>query len=224
MSKAPQGADEESIKQLLWIVAALVILYAVLDIIAQILPPHYSPISQPESDLAVGPYGYIMTANFVNRGILSLIFVYALTKALKLTEGDGSRSRGGVFLLGMWGVGALLLAIFPTDVPNVPVSWHGAIHLVVAILAFLGGAFGTLLFSLRFGQNKILRNARGFALPIAVIAVVSVFATLGSQSIATGVGGLLERIFIGSVLLWMLLVSVYLARRLGKEPDQSKTP
>jgi len=33
-----------------------VVLYLVLDAIAQVLPPHYNPLSQAESDLAVGPY------------------------------------------------------------------------------------------------------------------------------------------------------------------------
>ena len=52
------------VRQLLVIVDALIILYVVLDVVAQVLPPHYSPISQAESLLAVGPYGYIMTVNF----------------------------------------------------------------------------------------------------------------------------------------------------------------
>lgn len=33
-------------------------LYVVIDVITQLLPPHYNPISQAESNLAVGPYGY----------------------------------------------------------------------------------------------------------------------------------------------------------------------
>jgi len=56
------------------IVDALIILYVVLDAIAQVLPPHYSPLSQAESLLAVGPYGYIMTVNFLIRGVFSLLF------------------------------------------------------------------------------------------------------------------------------------------------------
>ena len=44
-------------------------LYLVLDVVAQMLPPHYSPVRQAESDLAVGPYGYVMTINFVVREI-----------------------------------------------------------------------------------------------------------------------------------------------------------
>ena len=138
-----------------------VVLYLVLDIAAQLLPPHYSPISQPESDLAVGPFGYIMAVNFLNRGILSLEFVLALMGTVRLTGGDMSQHRGGVILLGVWSVGAFLLALFPTDVPSTPVSWHGAIHLVVAIVAFLAGAFGALLVSFRMSGNQTLKECDG---------------------------------------------------------------
>ena len=75
---------------LYWIVIAGVLLYVILDAIAHILPPHYSPIRDAESDLAVGPYGYIMTINFVNRGLLSLLFVYAFVKTLDLTGAKGA--------------------------------------------------------------------------------------------------------------------------------------
>ena len=50
--------------------------------VAQLLPPHYSPISQAESDLAVGKFGFIMTINFLNRGVLSLLFIYAFLRTL----------------------------------------------------------------------------------------------------------------------------------------------
>src|SRR5580704_7825043 len=99
----------------------LIAVYVVLDIIAQLLPPHYSALSQAESDLAVGPYGYVMTANFVVRGLLSLAFLVGLTGA----TGIASRSRVGIGLLGAWGVGAFLLAVFPTDVGTSGTTLHG---------------------------------------------------------------------------------------------------
>src|SRR5579862_9361405 len=79
--------------------------YVILDAVAQSLPPHYSPISQAESDLAVGPYGYVMAVNFVNRGVFSLLFLYGLAK----TAPPGAGLRTGLVLLGVWGVGALIL-------------------------------------------------------------------------------------------------------------------
>ena len=96
--------------------------------------------------LQSAPYGFIMSINFLNRGLLSLAFLFAFVKTVDLTEGIRAQFKNGYFLLGIWAVGAVLLAFFPTDVPATPMSWHGAIHFVVAIIAFIAGAFGTLVF------------------------------------------------------------------------------
>ncbi len=209
--------------RLLWVVIAGIVLYALLDAIAQALPPHYNPIRDAESDLAVGPYGYFMTINFVNRGLLSLVFVYSLTQILHSSgtiqgsgTGGSNRYSTGLRLLGAWGVGAILLAIFPTDVPATPVSSHGAIHLAVAAIAFLAGAFGALSLSRQFGESQALSGVRGVALAIAVLAVIFCFATLGLgfvfPHLAGEIGGLDERIFLAMVLLWMTAVSIHLLR------------
>lgn len=193
-----------------------VLLYVVLDIVVQSLPPHYSPLSQAESDLAVGPYGYIMTVNFLNRGILSLEFLFALLGSLSLKGADLSKFRTAKYLFGTWAVGAILLAVFPTDVPATPISWHGAIHLVVAILAFLGGAFGVLSFSLNMTGTAALERLRHVALPIGVLSVVLCLVDLLDGFITRRIdarfGGLFERLFLGSVLLWIVVVSVYMLR------------
>jgi hypothetical protein len=194
-----------------------VVLYLILDIAAQSLPPHYNPISTAESDLAVGPYGYIMAINFLNRGLLSLAFLYAFLRTVAASGVDSAKFRTGVYLLGVWGVGALLLAAFPTDVPSSPVSWHGAIHLVVALLAFIGGAFGTISISMKLGDYETLRGARRFALALAAVAVLFLLLLFGlpfvAPHLASKIGGVTERVLIGSVLTWILYVSVYLVRR-----------
>ena len=104
----------------------LIVLYVILDIVVQLLPPHYDPISQPESDLAVGPFGWIMTANFVVRGGLSLLFLWGFLATVKASGGTWRRYQGGTIALAVWGVGAFVLAAFPTDVPSTPLSAHGA--------------------------------------------------------------------------------------------------
>jgi hypothetical membrane protein len=201
---------------LFWIVIAGLVLYVLLDALAQLLPPHYSPIRDAESDLAVGPYGYIMAVNFLNRGLLSLIFLYALLRAARLAGGfstpDSERRfwRGSV-VFGVWAVGAILLAIFPTDVPATPISWHGAIHLLVAAMAFIGGALGALMLSSQFGNSELLRGAKKASTWIAILSVVLLVVGLGT--LPTRIGGLTERLFLGSVLLWIGYVSAYLTKQ-----------
>jgi hypothetical membrane protein len=216
---APLPSD---VRRLLWVVVGEILLYVVLDIVAQLLPPHYSAITQAESDLAVGPYGFIMTINFVNRGVLSLLFLYALFRTLKDEARQWEPLRRGAAFLAVWGVGALLLAAFPTDVPSTPLSWHGTIHLIVALLAFLGGAVGVYLLASHFEQSDALRGARSFALPLAtlviVLLVVELVAGFAVPRLSERIGGLTERLYLGGVLAWILLVSLYL---LGRPPSRA---
>lgn len=185
------------------------IAYVALDVLAQALPPHYSPISQAESDLAVGPYGYVMTINFVLRGLMGLAFLLGLAGTTRLVR----EARVGAALVAVWGVGALLLAAFPTDV-GPPVTVHGAIHVVVGLLAFAGGSIGELLLSLHFTDEPRLRSwARG-ATAVSVLAIVMLFVYFIGDKISrvAPFSGLLERGFIGLVLLWMLVTAIQLLR------------
>ena len=186
-------------------------LYLILDAVAQSLPPHYSPVSQAESDLAVGPYGYIMSVNFVNRGLFSLLFLYALTKSLPT-----SKFRTGFWLFAIWAVGALVLAVAPTDV-NTHATLHGVVHLVVATFAFLGAALGALSISRAFKRDPGLKDLASYVMPLAVLATVFFFVLYGGPAIlphaAAREGGLVERAFIGLVLVWMLAVSVLMLKR-----------
>ena len=195
-------------------------LYVVLDAIAQSLPPHYSPISQAESDLAVGPYGYVMAVNFVNRGVLSLLFVYGLAKSLPRKAGFGR----GLALLGIWGAGALVLAVEPTDVGG-PATVHGVIHLIVATLAFLAAALGTLSLSSAFRREPSMESIVRYARPIAVLALVFFVLLYGGPFVfphaMDKVGGLVERVFLGLILAWMLAVSASMLRK--STPSRQKT-
>ena len=194
-----------------------IVLYVILDAVAQSLPPHYSPISQAESDLAVGPYGIVMAVNFINRGVLSLCFLFALALTANSTDTMSHIFRRGGWLFGVWSVGALLLAAFPTDVPATPVSWHGAIHLVVAILAFVGGAFGAFYLSMGMTGNKPLARAKGVAVHLSYLAValcaVEILGSFVLPHAFADYGGLIERVFLASVFLWVGAVSLVVLRK-----------
>lgn len=145
---------------------------------------------------------------------------------LKETSRPGAHVFSSSLLSWASSVGALLLAAFPTDVPSTPISWHGAVHLVVAIFAFLGGAFGALYLSIGMAGNRALARARGVALPLACLAVVLCIAEISGGFVVPGLyadyGGLIERLFLGSVLLWVGAVSaVMLSRSMGPSTSAS---
>ena len=108
-------------------------------------------------------------------------------------------------------MGSLLLAFFPTDVPATPISGHRAIHLLVAILAFLTGGVGALALSLKMGANQTLRNMRRFAISISVLAIVSCLVELltpfFAPHFAANFGGLFERLFLGTIFVWIAAIS-----------------
>lgn len=176
-------------------------LYIVIDIIAQLLPPHYNPISQAESDLGVGPYGWVMSLNFVLRGLIALAFVLALRDGLPTR----ARSRAGEALLLVWGGGSVILALFATDVSAGHHTVHGLVHLVVALVAFLAVAIGELLLSARLGADSRLRTSVPIVTLLAVLAVIAMLVSF--VSLTTGVFGLSERTFLALALIWQAVVA-----------------
>ena len=184
-----------------------IVVYVVIDVIAQLLPPHYNAITQPESDLAIGPYGFLMTINFAIRGLLSLALLIGLTRTLS-KEG---RSEFGRVLLSIWTVGAFLLALFPTDLAGQKPTLHGLIHLLVAFIAFVSVAIGELLLSLRFAADERWQTVRNPTVTIAFVTLIALFLLFfGIFAGLNGIGGLLERVFLGLSLLWILVVALHL--------------
>lgn len=201
-----------------------IVLYVVLDIIAQILQPHYDAISQPESDLAVGPYGDIMTANFLLRGILSILFIVALTRALDMARLHGSKIRTGVYSMLVWAIGSALLAFFPTDVtPSIP-TVHGMIHLAVAIVAFICGGLGSFLISRNLPRDGAFLRLKRVAQPLSYLVVLFLLIDLALPLVLphfdSNIGGLVERLFLGSLLLWIAVLSTYFVRLIKSQENR----
>jgi hypothetical membrane protein len=114
-----------------------VVIYGIVDVVLQFLPPHYSVMSQAESDLAVGPFGWIMSINFFGRGITSAALIVALA-----STGPRSRRRTiGMVLLAVAGFCSALIAFFPTDIPAregiSPSTASGLVHVIGASSGFV---------------------------------------------------------------------------------------
>ena len=182
-----------------------IILYLVLDIIAQLLPPHYNFITQAESDLAVGPYGYVMAINFLIRGLFSLSFIIGLIITF---NSEKSRYRAGLILLGIWTLGAFILAFFPADITP-PYTTHGMIHGVTAIAVFLGGSLGILILTIRMRMDNKFTDIIKYLLPLSILLVISLAFSL----ILNHIFGLIERIFLASIILWILIISIYMLKK-----------
>ncbi len=214
------NSKRSTLRQEFVIVDALIILYIVLDAIAQSLPPHYSPISQAESLLAVGPYGYIMTVNFLNRGVFSLLFLYAFVQLLTMFGENWRNYKFGLYAIAIWGVAALLLAGFPATGRTL------GVHTIIAIIIFIATPLGELSISLKLSRVKALAGVRKVALAIAVLGVLFMVFYLGVLTFLphfkSDYGGLFERFLIGSIIAWMGIMSTYVLGHVNSllKPEQ----
>lgn len=186
-------------------------LYVILDVVAQLQPPHYSFLHQPESDLGVGPHSLIMNINFIVRGLTALALAARL-----LGQPLRRRQRAGVLLIGTWGVCSALLSVFHTDITTGPLASdnttpQGNVHLALAFAGFLAASIGTVL----LGPTIFSRTTHVRPLVYAPLAMFVVFVAAAAT---TDLFGLFERVFIAAVLLWTAVVA---AERLRTEPNLS---
>ena len=208
MSIHDDNSKLSRVRQPFVVVDALIIFYVVLDAVVQVLPPYYSPISQVESLLAIGPYGYIMTVNFLNRGVFSLLFVYALVQTLTMLGENWRSYRLGLYAIGIWGVGALLLAGFPATGRTL------GIHAIIGIIVFIAAPLGELSISLKLDRVGAFAGVRKIALVIAALGVVFMAFYWGVlpflYQLKSSYAGFFERLLIGSVILWMGIMATFI--------------
>jgi MFS family permease len=195
--------------------------YIAIDVVLQFLPPHYSVLHDAESNLAVGPFGWIMNLNFLGRGVTTLCAIAAINR---VGHASGLR-RGGVFLLAVGGVCSAILAFFPTDVvPGsglVAVTTAGTVHLFVAGLGFLAALAGILLLT---GWMRTVRELQGTyraALTLAIITALGLVLLGLSATLGSAFLGLAERVCLLGVLGWVVVICraiLYMPRRSGPIP------
>jgi Protein of unknown function (DUF998) len=182
----------------------------------------YRPLRHPVSSLALGPRGWIQTANFAVTGMLCL----AGAEGLRLTGDRLGGSRAGPIMVAAAGAGLICSAAFRTDpvggyppgTPDIPTTFShaGTVHNLAAIPVFFGlpaAAVGYGWRSWRAGQPP------GFAIYCAATAVTMPVtmalagAGFGQSSGLSSYGGLFQRASIIAGFAWLTAVSARALRR-----------
>jgi hypothetical protein len=142
-------------------------------------------------EYAVGPYGYLMTLAFVAMSVSTWALVIGLRRDLS----EPARSRLGLGLLGVFGIGLLVAASFPADLEGAPQTLHGTIHTISGALTFLSVVIGTNLVSRRLKQDERWQPIHRFASVLALIMIPVFLAGSAAAARETG-GGIAQRILL----------------------------
>jgi hypothetical protein len=175
----------------------------------------------PLSLLSLGDFGWIQIANFVVAGLLSVAFAVGLRRVLH----PGRGGTWGPRLVGAYGVGLIGGGVFVADAgagfpPGAPagapeqLSWHGIVHDVAHLVAFLALIAACFVLARRFAAL----GQRGWA----TYCVATGVALLGLMAWPDR-DTVLVQLALAIVLGWAW-ISVLAARLLRDLPDAAATP
>jgi hypothetical protein len=193
-------------------------LYVAVVVIQALAREDFDLTRHPASLLSNGDLGWVQIATFVVSGLLTIACAVGMWRVLH----PGRGGTWGPILVGAYGAGLIAAGVFvadpgdgfPLGTPAGPpdtVSWHGAVHFVVAGIAFLALITACLVFARRFASL----GQRGWAEYCVATGVIFLAAFAG---IASGSGApVLNVAFAVAVVLGWTWVSVMAARLMTEE-------
>lgn len=201
---APTGTSQATRTLLLCGVAAGPI-YVVVGGLQVLLRDGYDLTRHSLSLMSNGDLGWIQITNFLLTGLLVLACATGIRRVLP----PGRGSTWGPRLLSVHAIGLLAAGVFVADPydgfppgtpPGIPtsVSWHGALHMVAALVTFLSLSAACLVFARLFASL----GRRGYAAYAAGTAVCYVAAFVAFFSSSTGQGWPVVTLSAAVILGW----------------------
>jgi hypothetical membrane protein len=134
-------------------------LYVAIALLQVLTRDGFDLSRHPLSLLSLGELGWIQIANFVVSGLLTIAFALGSRRVLH----PGQAAKWGPRLLGLYGIGLVAGGVFVADPgagfpPGAPegapdqLSWHGALHAVAPLLAFLSLIAACVVLARRFAS------------------------------------------------------------------------
>ena len=160
--------------------------------------PIHDPTFDWPSGLALGPYGWIMTATFILSGILMTLFARRLFLNLK----PGPASQTGSTLIALAGLFLAALA-FTTDptIRETPATWHGRLHDLSFVLLGLTLFPAMIVLGFAFRADERWRNFAWYT-----------WGTLALAGPAFFIKGAAFYVFLLAILVWNELAAIRLNR------------
>lgn len=186
--------------------AAGILGQALLLAVAWLLPfaSEIDLVSDNISELVHGRFGSLLTIAFIVSGIGTM----ALAAVIRRLTAGARGSVIGSLLIGVYGLGAVLSGIFPTDAVNTAAdvwaqSTTGLIHIVVAIVSFISAVIGMVVLTWTFPR---MSQWRPLALWSGLLAT-GAFSLFFAQQEGPRVG-LMQRLLVTAIAAWLILVAL----------------
>jgi hypothetical protein len=184
------------------------VVLAAADLSASLSSPTYSYLDDSISSLALTSLGWVQTIGFLAIGLLVEIFVAGLLYNIRPSRGF----HFGILLLVLFGFGLLLLGAFRTDpTGTVHHTTEGTIHSFMATANFwlFPAAIALIAPSLRSDpewHNIFVYTLVACGLDIALVI------TMGTLRHRIGWFGLLERLVVGNMIVWVEVTAIKMLR------------
>ena len=225
-AKPLRPADLQPATVLPSLLAAAGIVYVLTVMVAlHFLRPDLSPVSSPISEYAVGPGGALGTSALLIWGVASLVQAAGLCKIL----GPSWRSRTGLALFAVFGIGLIITSFFPMDVPFPPADFPpgtyspaGITHILSATVACTCFPVAALLLAQEFAKDQRWRPVRRLSQALALASLAALAGLFMVSGVEIGFFGIAQRALAGLALLWQLLVAVGPLTTSGLRPDLPK--
>ena len=163
-------------------------LFVVTALVLGLVKPHYRPLHNTISELALDRYGYLQTANFVING--SLVTMLGLVLATRHQHLYGS------IAIMVMGLVLISSGIFRTDpIATGTSTSHGKVHNAL----FFVGIFGTISGQLVTGFGNLGSTLGVFSLTCGVLTLALLPITVTRQRYM----GLFQRLVVVVVVVWM---------------------
>ena len=213
--------------------AAGPVLFLAVAALLGLLDPRYDAMSQPMSELVLGPLGWAQTASFYATGLSFVAFAVGFALAFRCLLPRHSwvakalLGLAGV-LISISGAGLVISGVFPTDPSGGPQTDTGAIHdlafLVVLLPLILAYPVAALA----------MRKAAGWGwyalatafVPVAVFGLTFVFVAFAGDpgDPLHAAGGLVQRALLAVAFGWITLTGWRLLRRTSEGDQHAGSP
>jgi len=195
------------------------------DFTAALTSPEYNLIRDSISSLALTSLGWLQTIGFLAIGLLVEIFTAGLLFNIKGTRGF----RFSIGLLVFFGFALLLIGAFRTDPVSGPDTIEGTIHGLTATAAFWIFPVAILIITYSLKNDPNWKGIFRYTFIVGILAIALVI-TLGVLPDEASWFGLLERILVANMIIWvevaaikLLFLSVKRGRQAENTLDSHKT-